>query len=77
MSNKPVEIEKLLTDPSYDVTAKTRESPEERASRLKREEEDAALARKKDFITFLFTPGVVSVIVVASLYALFRAYPKL
>jgi hypothetical protein len=60
----------ISADSTFDITVKSRETPEEMASRLKREEAQAAHDRRKDFILFLFTLILVTALVIFSLCAL-------
>jgi hypothetical protein len=74
--HSPIEIPKLAAQISteLDITIEPRESPEERASRLRREEAQAEHERKKDFILFQVTLAVATLVLLTvvgfSLYCL-------
>lgn len=63
---RPVNLSHLI-DPE-NVEIKTREHPEERASRLRREEADAEHQRKKDFVLFIIVAIMVCLVALACLW---------
>jgi hypothetical protein len=71
---KTVSLSHLL-DPE-NLELKTRDHPEERQSRLRREEADAEHQRRKDFALFVIVAVMVSVVATACLWVtLSSGYP--
>ena len=68
MQRQELNVGEVIGNQEVDLTIKSRELPDERASRLKLAEAEAAHQRQKDFYMFVVTIGVVIVAFCASLF---------
>ena len=67
----PADVESVFGPGRSEYSFRSRESKEERLSRLRQEEADKALARQKDSIAFVAVVVLIGVVAAASLVVVF------